>query len=101
MELEPGMVIARPVYGGSSMQAIIHLATGTTITANTIEQLINKRVECVAVVQDTKQDEKDLEKLVSEYKARLNEIFGPDPDENCRPLLEALLVDLPNNAHPR
>ncbi len=101
MKLEPGMVIARPVYGGSSMQATIHLAIGSGITASTIEQLINKGVECVAVEQDSAHDEAAYATLVARYQARLHQIFGAEPDENCRPLLEALLQDLPANAHPK
>ena len=101
LKLEPGMVIARPVYGGSSLQPTIHLAVGGVITASTIEQLINKGVECVAVERDSAHDEAAYATLVAGYQARLQQIFGAVPDENCRPLLEALLQDLPANAHPR
>lgn len=95
MELEPGMVIARPVFGGRGIQLTIHLAIGSTITANTIDQLINKGVECVAVLQSSPPDEAAYANIVSQYESRLHEIFGPDPDENCRPLLDALLADGP------
>ena len=95
MDLEPGMVIARPVLGHSGMQVTMHLAVGSTISASTIAQLINKGVECAAVLQDAAPDEASCAELVAQYESRLHEIFGPDPDENCRPLLEALLADGP------
>lgn len=95
MDLEPGMVIARPVFGGPGIQVTIHLAVGSAITASTIEQLVNKGVECVAVLQDTKPDTATYADSVRQHESRLHEIFGPDPDENCRPLLDALLADGP------
>ncbi len=95
MELEPGMVIARPVFGGAGLQMTIHLAVGSTITASTIAQLINKGVECVAVLQDAPLDEAPFASRLGAYESRLHEIFGPAPDENCRSLLEALLADGP------
>ena len=33
MELEPGMITARPVFGNSGMQMTMHLATGSPLTA--------------------------------------------------------------------
>ena len=95
MELAPGMVIARPVYGGSSISPTIHLAAGSAITASTISQLVNKGVECVAVLQESALDQAAYAAAVSQYESRLHEIFGPDPEENCRPLLAALLADGP------
>lgn len=95
LELEPGMVIARPVLGHSGVRATILLAEGSAITASTIAQLINKAVECVAVRQDSPSDQDSYARLLSQYEARLHEIFGPDPDENCRPLLEVLIADGP------
>ena len=89
------MVIARPVLGLSGMRATILLAVGSIITASTIAQLINKAVECVAVRQDSPPDQGSYAKRVRQYESRLHEIFGPDPDENCRPLLEALIADGP------
>lgn len=95
MDLQPGMVIARPVFGGSGIQMTIHLAIGSSITSSTIAQLINKGVECVAVMEDTPPDAATYTGIVAQYEARLHEIFGPAPDENCRPLLDALLADGP------
>ena len=89
------MVIARPVFGGPGIQVTIHLAIGSTITASTIAQLVNKGVECVAVLQDTQPDAAISASLVRQYESRLHQVFGPDPDENCRPLLDALLADGP------
>jgi hypothetical protein len=95
MNLEPGMVIARPVFGGPGIRVTIHLAVGSVLTASTIEQLIKKSVECVAVVQHSEPGDVAYADSVSGYEARLHEIFGPEPDENCRPLLDALLADGP------
>ena len=95
MDLEPGMVIARPVFGRSGRQVTLHLAVGSAITASTIAQLVNKGVECVAVLDDAALDEAVHAQIVSQYESRLREIFGPDPDVNCRPLLNALLADGP------
>ena len=95
LELEPGMVIAREVFSGAGINSAIHLAAGTKITANTIDQLFNKGVECIAVIRDPLDDE-TYATYVRQYEARLHEIFGPTPDENCRSLLDALLSDGPN-----
>lgn len=95
IELEPGMVIARPAFGGPGIRWTIHLAVGSVITASTIDQLVNKGVECVAVLQTPPPDEAAYANMVRQYESRLHEIFGPDPDENCRPLLDALLADGP------
>jgi hypothetical protein len=94
-KLVPGMVIARPLFGGHGRLVTIHLAVGSPITSSTIGQLINKGIECVAVEQDAAPDPSAYAQLAEQYAARLHEIFGPEPDENCRPLLEALLVSGP------
>ena len=94
-ELAPGMVIARPVFGGQGRLVTIHLAVGSAITASTIGQLINKGIECVAVEQEAPPDEATYANIAEQYESRLHEIFGPEPDENCRALLQALLVDGP------
>ena len=94
MALLPGMVIARPVFGGSGVNSVMQLAVGSEITANTIAQLVNKGVECVAVNQ-AGPDAATHAAAVSQYEARLLEIFGPNPDQHCRPLLDALLTDGP------
>ncbi|GAB2180399.1 hypothetical protein DLREEDagrD3_06220 [Denitratisoma sp. agr-D3] len=95
-ELKPGMVVARPLFASAGMKATIHLAVGSTITAGTIDQIISKGVECVAVRLDTPPDATTLADLASRHAARLGEIFGPAPDEHCRPLLAALLEDGPS-----
>lgn len=94
-KLKPGMVIARPLFASSGMKATIHLAVGSAITAGTIDQIINKGVECVAVRQDSPPDAAAFADRVNRYESRLEEIFGPAPDENCRPLRDALLADGP------
>jgi len=95
MELEPGMVLARPVLAGSGINSVIHLPVGSEITGNTIAQLVNKGVECVAV-QKAPPEGEEYGVVVAKYEARLHEIFGPDPDESCRPLLDALIAYGPN-----
>jgi hypothetical protein len=95
MHLEPGMVIAKPILGRSGMQATIHLAVGSAVTASTIAQLVNKGVECVAILQGGGGDEAAYADILRQYESRLHEIFGPEPDRNCRPLLDALLSDGP------
>ena len=95
MELEPGMITARPVFGNSGMQMTMHLATGSPLTASTIAQLVNKGVECVAVQQEAPPDQPSHANLVKQYEARLQQIFGPPPSEACRPLFDALLADGP------
>ncbi|MCG2576874.1 hypothetical protein LZ012_07690 [Dechloromonas sp. XY25] len=95
MDLEPGMVLARPVFGRSGQQLSMHLAVGSSITASTISQLITKGVECVAVARQAPADEAGRAEAVARYESRLHEIFGADPDENCGPLLAALLAEGP------
>lgn len=92
MDLQPGMVVARPVFGGSGIKMTLHIAVGSAITANTIAQLINKGVECIAVRQDALPDPDEYAASVARYASRLQEIFGPAPNEDCRPLYEALLA---------
>lgn len=96
MDLEPGQVVARPVFGRSGQQLSIHLAVGCLITASTISQLINKGVECVAVVRQVPVDDEAHAEHVRRYQARLDEIFGPAPDESCAALLAALRADGPS-----
>ena len=95
MELEPGMVTARPVFGNSGMQMTMHLATGSPLTASTIAQLVNKGVECVAVLQDLPPDQTSDANSVDQYESRLRQIFGPQPSDDCRPLFDAMLADGP------
>ena len=95
MDLVPGMVIARPVVGTSGGRAAIHLAIGSVITANTIAQLVNKGVDCVAVVDADPPQAEIYAARVCRHEARLHEIFEPKPDETCRPLFEALIKNGP------
>lgn len=95
VDLVPGEVVARPVYGRSGQQLSIHLAEGSPISASTIGQLINKGVECVAVVRVIPEGDEAYAASVARYEARLHEIFGSHPDENCAPLLAALLEEGP------
>lgn len=95
MDLEPGMVIARPVVGTVGSRATMHLAIGSVITADTLSQLVNKGVECVAVMDDHPPDAEAYADIVLRYQARLREIFEAEPDPSCRPLLDALIQNGP------
>jgi len=96
LDLDTGEVIARPVFGRSGQQLSLHLAEGSPVTASTIAQLINKGVECVAVVRPPPADGEAYAERVRQYESRLSEIFGQAPDESCAPLLAALLADGPS-----
>ena len=89
-DLAPGMVIARPVQGGHGNQLTLRIAVGSSVTTSTIAQLVNKGVECVAVRQDAPLDEAARAAAVARYGQRLAEIFGDQPNDACRPLLDAL-----------
>lgn len=91
LHLEPGMVIARPVFGRLGRQLAIHLGVGTVLTAATIDQLLNKGVECVAVDNPVPRDEAAYAQAQAAHEARLREIFGAVPTESCAPLFLALL----------
>lgn len=96
MDLEVGMVLAKPVLTGTGMHASLHLAAGTPVTAGTIAQLVNKGIECVAVTQHAPPEPDISIQEARCYEARLQEIFGPDPDPHCRALRDALLADGPS-----
>ena len=95
MDIEPGMVIARPVVGITGSRATMHLAVGSMITADTLAQLINKGVECVAILDDHPPDPQAYAEMVDRYQARLRQIFEPEPDATCRPLFDALIENGP------
>lgn len=94
--LEPGMVLAKPLSGGVGRVATIFLAAGSRVTASIIAQIINKGVESVAVQRKARQNEDAYAAHVAEYEARLHEIFGDSPDDDCRALLDALLAEGPD-----
>ncbi|WP_145842937.1 hypothetical protein [Denitratisoma sp. DHT3] len=94
--LEPGMVLARPVFAGPGKRIILHLAEGSTVTADTIVQLMSQSVECVAVLRNSPLDEPVCAEITRQYEARLREIFGPAPNESCQVLLDALIADGPS-----
>lgn len=93
MDLVPGMVLARPVIGGSTDQMTLRIAVGSTITSGAIAQLINKGIECVAVEPDAAADEATHAEDVQLFEARLAEIFGPQPDASCSQLMLALRAE--------
>jgi hypothetical protein len=95
-ELQAGMRVAKHVLRGMRHGGPSLLPAGSEITANTISQLFNKGVECVAVFRDELPDEAACQAHVEQYEARLHEIFGNSPSDDCRPLLEALLKEGPD-----
>lgn len=98
MDLEPEMVLARPVFGGGSgNQLTMRLGVGSTLTASTIAQLVNKGVECVAVYRVEDPDPVAQAHLVECYQQRLKEIFGNEPDPACRHLFDALIEEGPSS----
>ena len=90
-ELEPGMILARPVLGGAGINSVIQLPVGGVVTGTMIEQLINKGVEAVAIMRNPP-DPEAYARLVDAYVERLVEIFGPEPGDECRPLFDALIA---------
>lgn len=95
LDLAPGMVVARPAFGGPGNRVTMHIAVGSLITADTIAQFINKGIECVAVYQDVPADEAARAEEVQRYEERLTEIFGAQPNKSCSRLLHALQADGP------
>lgn len=95
-ELQAGMRVAKHVMRGMNHGGPNLLPAGSEITANTISQLFNKGVECVAVFLEKSPEAATYEAQVASYQARLHEIFGNSPCDACRPLLEALLKEGPD-----
>jgi hypothetical protein len=93
--VEPGMTIARPISGMSGVRETMYVAIGSTITANTIAQMIAKGVECVAVFDPLPPDSSDYEHSAASFKARLQTIFGPAPNAGCQALMDALMLAQP------
>jgi len=89
------MVIARPVVGLSGVRETMYVAIGSTVTVNTIAQMIVKGVECVAVFDTSAQGFPDGAQSVAKFETRLKEIFGAEPDDACRALMDALIVARP------
>ena len=93
--VQPGMVTARPVVGLAGVRETMFIAIGSTLTTNTITQMVNKDVECVAVFDPVPSDFSDGSRLRSQFESRLQEIFGPEPDDSCRALMNSLLLAQP------
>jgi len=94
--LAPGMVLAKPLSRGMGRIATILLAAGSRITASTITQIINKGIESVAVLSNVRHDEEAYAAHLAQYEARLHQIFGDSPDQDCAVLLEALIAEGPD-----
>ncbi len=93
MNLVPGMVVARPVFGGPGNRMTLHIAVGGAITADTIAQFVNKGIECVAVYQDAPIESAARADAEKRYEQRLAEIFGTQPNEACQQLKCALQAE--------
>ncbi|NVO08281.1 MAG: hypothetical protein HXX19_21120 [Rhodoferax sp.] len=91
LELKPGMVLAKPVSASSGGYATMQLSAGVMLTEETIGQMIVKGLECVAVVNTDPPGEKAYAQVTEQYTARLQQIFGPQPNAHCQALLDALL----------
>jgi hypothetical protein len=92
LSIQPGMVTARPVVGRTGIRETMFVAAGATISLATIEQMVAKGVECVAVTEGQADITVPGDSRVSDYKNRLIQIFGPTPNEACQPVLDALLA---------
>ena len=88
-ELQPGMVLARPLLAQRGGQVVLRIASGSQLTADSIGQLELHGVECAAI-QEPLPDESCLQVARARHQARLAEIFGPAPADSCRELLETL-----------
>ena len=91
LELQAGMVIAKPVSAASGGYATMSLSAGGTITEETIAQMMVKGIECVAVFNTDPPAVPEYARATEQYAARLRQIFGPEPTPNCQALLDALL----------
>ncbi len=96
MDLVAGMIVAKCIIGGSGNRATLRIAVGSTISADTIAQLINKGIECVAVYQNDCINDAIRADETLHYNERLDEIFGPEPSESCGRLLLALRTGYPS-----
>jgi chorismate synthase len=95
MAVRPGMVTARPVVGLSGNRETMFVAVGSTISESTMAQMMAKDVECVAVVDQISHSVAAAEHSPSKFQDRLREIFGPEPDQACQALVDALVKAAP------
>jgi hypothetical protein len=93
--VEPGMVTARPVVGLSGPLETMFIAIGSPLTANTLSQMVAKGVECVAVLSPPVANYSDANQSAIAFLARLQEIFGPEPDAPCSALMNAVIQAQP------
>ncbi|WP_157274985.1 hypothetical protein [Dechloromonas agitata] len=94
--LLPGMVLAKDVVGEGRGIATMRFAEGSTLTADTIRQIVTKSVECVAILDEHPPEADEYELLCLAHEARLREIFccadNESPTGECQSLFEALVV---------
>lgn len=90
-ELQPGMVLARPIVGAQGSRATLLIGAGGTLTEATIAQLVMRGIECAAVLEPVAVPLEVLAAERSAYQARLQQIFGSQPDPSCQSLYTALL----------
>ncbi len=89
------MVVARPVVGRSGVLETMYVAAGFTINASTIEQMVIKGVECIAVLDTTVHQTADRNAAIAQFETRLAEIFGSHPNPACQTLMDALRIARP------
>lgn len=98
--LEPGMVLAKKVVGGSRGRATLMLGEGSLLTAGTIGQLTSRAVEVVAILDEHPPAADEYFSLCQAYETRLKMIFcradGEPPANECQFLFDALLAVGPN-----
>jgi len=96
MELEPGMVLAKPLVGEAGGRVTMTVAEGSKLTPDTIAQMISKGIDAAAVVDERAPDPEAYAEAARKFHARLAEIFGAERHESCRALYESLMADGPD-----
>lgn len=90
VELQAGMVLARPAVGTQGGRATLLIGAGAVLGESTIAQLIARGVDCVAVFAAPLEDSVQAERQAA-HEARLREIFGGDGSHGgCAGLLAAM-----------
>ena len=94
-QLQPGMILARPIVVAENDVLVMKLAEGSELTESSIAQMYARGVECAAiVVGDAADGEAPVDIAEDAYRERLQAIFDCDDaiflGDDCRPLFEAL-----------
>lgn len=74
----------------------MRFAEGSTLSVDTIRQIVTKAVECVAVLDEHPPEADEYVSLCLAHEARLRAIFccadGESPAGDCQSLFEALVA---------